>query len=583
MNNASSIRLSTLAAAAALIAVASTAAAGPLPAPLGAGHQLLSPGIHVLDLVSREQSASGPRPLPRIAITLPNGWYNYEGWGLNDGGTLIVSFWDVAKVYGTPCRWQTKPKVDPGPSVAGLASTLARQPLRHATRPRNVVLGGFHGKYLSWSVPSKIDFTHCAQGYFESWTAKGWASDRYQQGPGQVDRLWILDVKGQRLVIDAAYMPWATRKQRVELDRIVHSIKFLSNLPRKPRSAATGPAVSSVVVSDINNRGQIIGSFATSGGANRAYVWRNGSLGLLGRGPTVRTVAINERGQVLGVNGYHRNLWENGTIRRIRLHLVWALNDRGQVLGGAVPPGGDYVRDGSIALWSHGRVRLLPLSNDWSAVFNDKGQVAGDTPYGDLLEWDDGIVYDFGPGDPVSINDRGEILGGRNGEVTVWRNGIATDLGPGNPVAINERGEVTWDTRGTGTTSPHAFLWRDGKTIDLGTLGGTFSIPTAISDHGQVVGYSTDGNGVQHGFVWQNGTMTQLPSPKGYGGHQTRAVGINDHNQIVGDGHRGSSVSLYNPPLGPRDAGDSRFAVLWTVRDGTVKTLRLVGPHTRLH
>ena len=99
------------------------------------------------------------------------------------------------------------------------------------------MLGGFHGKYLSWSVPSKIDFTHCAQGYFESWTAKGWASDRYQQGPGQVDRLWILDVKGQRLVIDAAYMPWATRKQRAELDRIVHSIKFWSSSP--PRSSAS--------------------------------------------------------------------------------------------------------------------------------------------------------------------------------------------------------------------------------------------------------------------------------------------------------------------------------------------------------
>jgi hypothetical protein len=227
MNRSLLIRLSVIAALS-LAAVASTAKAGHLPRPLGVGHQPLSPGVHVLDLVSRENPpGSGPKHLPRIAITLPKGWYNYDGWGMNDGGTLIVSFWDVAKVYGTPCRWQTKPKIAPGPSVADLASALARQPLRHASRSRNVTLGGFRGKYLGWSVPSKIDFARCGQGYFESWTAKGWASDRYQQGPGQADRLWILNVKGQRLVIDAAYMPWATRKQRAELDRVVHSIKFL--------------------------------------------------------------------------------------------------------------------------------------------------------------------------------------------------------------------------------------------------------------------------------------------------------------------------------------------------------------------
>jgi hypothetical protein len=78
-------------------------------------------------------------------------------------------------------------------------------------------------------VPSKINFSRCGQGYFESWRGRGWATDRWQQGPGQVDRLWILDVEGHRLVIDANYMPSATRKQRDELERIVHSIKFLAD------------------------------------------------------------------------------------------------------------------------------------------------------------------------------------------------------------------------------------------------------------------------------------------------------------------------------------------------------------------
>jgi hypothetical protein len=195
-----------------------------LPAPLGAGHQKLASGIHVLDLVARDWLHTGPAHLPNIAITVPAGWFNYGGGGLNTGGRLpllIVSFWDVAKVYPTPCRWQAKAMVDPGPGVDILAAALARQPLRNGTAPRDTVLGGFRGKYVQISVPRTIDFASCDQGYFETFTALGWGSDRYQQGPGQVDRIWILNVDGQRLVVDAAYMPQATSKDRAELDRIV--------------------------------------------------------------------------------------------------------------------------------------------------------------------------------------------------------------------------------------------------------------------------------------------------------------------------------------------------------------------------
>jgi hypothetical protein len=238
MNSTFRIRCSAIAAGLSLVALASTAAAEPLPRPLGPRDQKLSPGVHVLDLVSREQGRKGYAHLPRIAITLPSNWFNYNGWAVNDGGPLGLAFWDVAKVYPTPCRWQGKPMIDPGRTVDGLARALAARPLRHASRPTDVVLAGFRGKYLRWSVPSKIDFSRCGQGYFESWTGRGWASDRWQQRPGQVDRLWILNVHGQRLVVDANYLPTATRADRAELNRVVHSIKFLPVSSRTTTSAA---------------------------------------------------------------------------------------------------------------------------------------------------------------------------------------------------------------------------------------------------------------------------------------------------------------------------------------------------------
>ena len=52
----------------------------------------------------------------------------------------------------------------------------------------------------------------------------GRGGDREQQGSGQHDRLWILDVDGVRLVMDATLMPGTTAADRAELARVVASV-----------------------------------------------------------------------------------------------------------------------------------------------------------------------------------------------------------------------------------------------------------------------------------------------------------------------------------------------------------------------
>ena len=197
---------------------------------LAAGREELEPGTHVLDLVRRVHREPALVHLPQIEITVPSGWFNFDGWAMSKGPddkTAFVTFWDVNRVYPTPCRWKYRPMVDPGRGVNRLAAALIAQPMRHATAPTDVVLAGFRGKFLEWSVPTDIDFDDCDEGVFESWTARGWSSDRYQQAPGQVDRIWILDVNGERLVVDASYLPNATAHDRAELDSVVSSIRFL--------------------------------------------------------------------------------------------------------------------------------------------------------------------------------------------------------------------------------------------------------------------------------------------------------------------------------------------------------------------
>jgi probable HAF family extracellular repeat protein len=337
-------------------------------------------------------------------------------------------------------------------------------------------------------------------------------------------------------------------------------------------SAALVGERSGVTVSGINDRGQVIGT-VTRQGMSFAFVWKNGSLKLLG--PNTEADAINDHGEILGQNTYGQYvLWNNGRTKRLGLHYARALNDRGQVLGCR---GADPARC-SNALWTNGRISLLPFDSDLSPAMNNRGQVVGRLPNGDAGEWQNGKVTDLGLGYPTAINDHGEILGqGPNGDVTVWRNGTATDIAPGwpaSPVSINERGQVILSKEIT-TRISHTFIWSNGRLTDLGNLYVTGNITRAISRSGQVVGTMniSGAAGPWHAVVWQDGRMTRLPAPKDHAGSPTLAVAINDHNQIVGD-----SCSMLFGCSG--NGGPRGFAVLWTLHGRKIKTVEIVKGHS---
>jgi hypothetical protein len=208
-------------------AISPIASADPAIATLGAGAGPLEAGTY-----RTEQVNGGGAGVPPIVLTVPAGWSHIDGWVVHRGplesATVALQFWDVGQVYGHPCDWQGT-LFDPGRSVDELAAALVERPLRNATQPTPVTVDGRDGLYLEWSVPADIDFAACdadgGEHYFESWTGVG-EGDRYHQGPGQVDRLWILDVDGARLVIDGFDMPYATDAERQELLDVVASIRF---------------------------------------------------------------------------------------------------------------------------------------------------------------------------------------------------------------------------------------------------------------------------------------------------------------------------------------------------------------------
>jgi hypothetical protein len=132
-------------------------------------------------------------------------------------------------VYDDPCQWQeTQPQPPIGLSVAELVAALGRQPGRSPTAPVSVSLDGYRGVRMQLSVPDDMDLSEFHWGEYRAWIdAHG--SHRLPHSPGQVDDLWILDVDGERIVIDAfyVYVPGAPDALREELTQIVESIEFL--------------------------------------------------------------------------------------------------------------------------------------------------------------------------------------------------------------------------------------------------------------------------------------------------------------------------------------------------------------------
>jgi hypothetical protein len=187
-------------------------------------------------------NGAGTHPTVTVEAQSPP-WTLFKGYALTrdteGGGFLGVSFWDVGEVARDPCH-SLGHLYDPGPTVDDLVAALEAQSMRHATAPTDVTLAGYQGKYLEWSVPADSvvtgdgDFAGCdvqSDGHrnFVSWIGAGGVGERWQQIAGQVDRLWVLDVDGQRLVVDATYSPDTTQAQRDEEDRVVQSVQFVAS------------------------------------------------------------------------------------------------------------------------------------------------------------------------------------------------------------------------------------------------------------------------------------------------------------------------------------------------------------------
>jgi len=184
------------------------------------------PGIYALAIDGRPPT---DRPLQAL-VQLPPGYWIDHGWVIHSGLPVTapdwngLSFLDLNGVPSHPCQ-EGATRVDPGPSVTDLAEALAARPLSGASDPIPVRVAGYEGLYVESSVPDDADINQCPEGKFLAFTTAAGES-LWSQTPGEVGRMWILDVDGNRVVINAFHGPESTEEQIAAFTEMVDTIAF---------------------------------------------------------------------------------------------------------------------------------------------------------------------------------------------------------------------------------------------------------------------------------------------------------------------------------------------------------------------
>jgi probable HAF family extracellular repeat protein len=293
----------------------------------------------------------------------------------------------------------------------------------------------------------------------------------------------------------------------------------------------------------INASGQVVGQTNSSAGNPRAFLYSDDQMQDLGTLPNATcsdssAYGINDSGQVVGEACYdfgyrHAFLYSGGQMQDL----------------------GTLPNDGCSG----------QLSNPHSSAkdINASSQVVGwactSTAAHHAFLYSGGQMQDLGTltgglhSEASAINSSGQVVGdselfpsptGGSPHAFLYSGGQMQDLGtlPNGSVSeafdINRSGQVVGYSYTTSTGTPHAFLYSGDQMQDLGTLGGSFSRALGLNDSGQVVGNSSPPTGRTHAFVYSGGQMYDLNSliPADSGWELVFANEINTSGQIVGTG-----------------------------------------------
>jgi probable HAF family extracellular repeat protein len=297
-----------------------------------------------------------------------------------------------------------------------------------------------------------------------------------------------------------------------------------------------------MVARGINSRGDVAGYFTSNSGQTSGFVWSDGTLTTLPPLPGHTHSIAQDIGDSGLIAGY------SGPFTSPDKAVVWSSPPRPQpqalgTFGGPWSSANGVSSNGLVSGWAQVEEtssRFHGFVYDGSAM-RDVGLLAGGVVT-DLADVNaDGMAV--GIGQTIEGHFRAILVDPAEGILDLGTLGGVTS----EAEAISDAGHITGRAQiGVPNAATfegivrHAFLWHEGRILDLGTLPGLIeSRGMGVNSAGQVVGQANNASLTMYApFRWQDGAMIDLNSllPPGSGWVLRTANAINESGWIVGEG-----------------------------------------------
>ena len=161
---------------------------------------------------------------------MPAGWTSLgndllsKDYGRGTEPGALFAVWPISGTFENPCTDHTLVQPTPGPGIDALADALANQPGTEAGPPTALTVDGYPARLVESTVTADIE--PCGTDGFWLWASPD-GMPRYVQGTNELNRMFIVDVDGERLTINGRYPATTTAADRAELDAIIASIDIV--------------------------------------------------------------------------------------------------------------------------------------------------------------------------------------------------------------------------------------------------------------------------------------------------------------------------------------------------------------------
>jgi hypothetical protein len=165
-----------------------------------------------------------------VTVAVPAGWSAGADWvlrgpkGYEAPAGMAIRFYTVQDVYKNPSD-DTDGFLTPrvGPEVADLVDAIDSHPAWTATSPTDVTIDGYAGKLVQLTIPTGA--TLSSDGSFFLFADAG-GGQIWGLVPGQTFDIRIIDVAGERIVVEAYHYPATSASDLAAQQAVVDSIRI---------------------------------------------------------------------------------------------------------------------------------------------------------------------------------------------------------------------------------------------------------------------------------------------------------------------------------------------------------------------